>query len=99
MDAVVRCVGIAHRWVHVRQEVGGIPVLGSNTTLSLGANGDRLLLDHTWASLGSPRPATLSRTGALRRATLVVGAPTLRVMGLVAQPTLVVVRAWMLAGG
>lgn len=55
-------------FVHVRQRVGGVPVLGSAATLSLGASGQRLLVDHTWASISRPLPATLSRSAAVRRA-------------------------------
>jgi Fungalysin metallopeptidase (M36)/Thrombospondin type 3 repeat/Fungalysin/Thermolysin Propeptide Motif len=55
-------------FVHVRQEVGGIPVLGSDATLSLGADGDRLLVDHTRPAVARPPTATIARNAAIRRA-------------------------------
>ena len=55
-------------FVRVRQRLGGIPVLGADATLTLGADGDRLLLDHTWAAVAQPAPARISRAEAIRRA-------------------------------
>jgi len=55
-------------FVHVQQRVGGIPVLGAGATLSLGADGERLLLDHTWPRVAQPAAARLSRATAVRRA-------------------------------
>ena len=55
-------------YVQVRQEVGGIPVLGSWATLSTaGAAGD-LLLDHTRGRLLRPAPAKVKRAHAIRLA-------------------------------
>jgi fungalysin metallopeptidase (M36)/pre-peptidase/fungalysin/thermolysin propeptide/thrombospondin type 3 repeat protein len=54
--------------VHVQQRVGGIPVLGSDSTLSLGADGEQLLLDHTWPRVAQPAGARLSRATAVGRA-------------------------------
>lgn len=65
-------------FVHVRQRVGGIPVLGSSATLTLGADGSRLLLDHTRAVVGRPLPARLDRAAALRRARAFTGIRGLR---------------------
>jgi hypothetical protein len=65
-------------FVHVRQRVGGIPVLGSDATLSLGADGERLLLDHTWASVARPAPARISRAKAVSRARAYVHVSALR---------------------
>jgi hypothetical protein len=55
-------------FVRVRQRVGGISVLGADATLTLGADGRRLLLDHTSAAVARPAPARLSRADAIRRA-------------------------------
>jgi hypothetical protein len=65
-------------FVRVRQRVGGIPVLGSAATLTLGSDGGRLLLDHTRATVGRPLPARLSRGAALLRAREFVGVQSLR---------------------
>ncbi len=55
-------------FVRARQRLGGIPVLGADATLTLGAEGERLLLDHTWGAIARPAPARLSRAEAIRRA-------------------------------
>jgi fungalysin metallopeptidase (M36)/thrombospondin type 3 repeat protein/fungalysin/thermolysin propeptide len=55
-------------FVHVQQRVGGIPVLGSDSTLSLGATGEQLLLDYTWPRVARPAAARVSRAAAIRRA-------------------------------
>ena len=65
-------------FVHVRQRVDGIPVLGSDATLSLGADGERLLLDHTRPDVALPPAARLSRPAAIRRARSVAQTQTLR---------------------
>lgn len=65
-------------FVHVRQRVGGVPVLGADATLSLGADGERLLLDHTWAGVAQPAPARVSRAAAIRRARSFVHVRALR---------------------
>ncbi len=58
-------------FVRVRQEVGGIPVLGAGATLSRSSTGDDLLLDHTRADVARPPAARVSKaaaTAAARRA-------------------------------
>ena len=55
-------------FVHVQQRLGGIPVLGSEATLSLGVEGEPLLVDHTWGPVARPAPARISKTAAIRRA-------------------------------
>ena len=55
-------------FVHVQQRVDGIPVLGSEATLSLGAEREPLLVDHTWGPVARPAPARVSKTAAIRRA-------------------------------
>ena len=55
-------------FVHVQQRVDGIPVLGSQATLSLGVEGEPLLVDHTWGPVSRPAPARISKTAAIRRA-------------------------------
>jgi hypothetical protein len=65
-------------FVQVRQRVGGIPVLGADATLALGADGERLLLDHTRRATVLPGPARLARTAAVRRARAAAGTTSLR---------------------
>ena len=65
-------------FVRVRQRIGGIPVLASSATLTLGADGERLLLDHTRAAVARPLPARLTRAAALRRARGFLGVRSLR---------------------
>jgi len=55
-------------FVRVRQRVAGIPVLGSDAALSIGGDGSRLLLDHTWRALARPPAARIPKTKALRLA-------------------------------
>jgi Fungalysin metallopeptidase (M36)/Fungalysin/Thermolysin Propeptide Motif/Thrombospondin type 3 repeat len=55
-------------FVRVRQRVGGIPVLGSDAALSIGRDGSRLLLDHTWRALARPPAARIPKAKALRLA-------------------------------
>jgi hypothetical protein len=65
-------------FVRVRQEVNGIPVLGASATLALGADGNRLLLDHTRPTVGRPAAASVSRTSAVQKARAASGAHSLR---------------------
>lgn len=51
-------------FVQVRQEVGRIPVLGADATLSLSAVGGDLLLDHTRANVARPPAARVSKAAA-----------------------------------
>ena len=55
-------------FVHVQQRVDGIPVLGSEATLSLGVEGEPLLVDHTWGPVARPAPARISKAAAVRHA-------------------------------
>jgi pre-peptidase/thrombospondin type 3 repeat protein/fungalysin/thermolysin propeptide len=65
-------------FVHVRQRVGGVPVLGSDATLSLGADGARLLVDHTWGRLAAPAAARLSKAASVRVARAAIHLRALR---------------------
>jgi len=51
-------------FVQVRQEVGGIPVLGATATLSTSGAGGDLLLDHTRANVARPPAARVSKAAA-----------------------------------
>jgi Fungalysin metallopeptidase (M36)/Fungalysin/Thermolysin Propeptide Motif len=65
-------------FVHVRQQVDGIPVLGADATLAIGADGEHLLLDHTRHGSARPAPARLAGAAAVRKARAAVGASALR---------------------
>jgi Fungalysin metallopeptidase (M36)/Fungalysin/Thermolysin Propeptide Motif len=65
-------------FVRVRQRVGGLPVLGSDATLSLGAGGERLLVDHTWGRVVRPAGVPISRARATARARAYVHVRQLR---------------------
>lgn len=55
-------------FVHVRQEVGGIPVLGAEATLSLSSAARPLLLDHTRRRIARPGTPQVSKPEAIRSA-------------------------------
>lgn len=55
-------------FVHVRQVVGGIPVLGADATLSEASTGRDLLLDHTRPQMARPPAARVSQAAARARA-------------------------------
>ena len=54
--------------IRVRQQVGGIRVLGAEATLSLAPGGRNLLLDHTRSGIARPSAPRVSKAGALGRA-------------------------------
>jgi Fungalysin metallopeptidase (M36)/Fungalysin/Thermolysin Propeptide Motif len=67
------------RFHRLHQEVGGVPVLGSDSVVTdaPGRRGD-LVLDHSVAGLAPPAPATVDRAQAVRAAQLRAGGEALR---------------------
>ena len=55
-------------FIQVRQQVDGIPVLGSSATLSVASGGEDLLLDHTRPRVGRPQTARVRRAAAVAAA-------------------------------